>query len=283
MLYFTDKLLLQKRVLQDANKSVNVHAPPPRCCTTPPPPPLILIPFLRQTLQQSIDHALQAVRAESEEQLRATAEFIMPKWPQLRSEITRVRCAAKQVCSCRQPPTEMQVLSSNLSPEEKKLQKQRLQQLRKHIKDAELDLFLAGCCRCRLPFTPAAAPHTLCSERAGDVPRQEAADAVLQQLREELGWLVAEDADRSNAHALADDDDAGGDADGGYSFTEGDSSTAFTAAHGEPPKTQRQAGETLEEWWVVVVVVVVAMITFRSGTRGSLQTAITARPIQHLL
>jgi hypothetical protein len=36
------------------------------------------------------------------------------------------------------------VLAANLSPEDQKLQKQRLQLLRKHIKDAELDLFLAG-------------------------------------------------------------------------------------------------------------------------------------------
>ena len=113
--------------------------------------------------------------------------------------------------------------------------------------------------------------------------RQEAADAALLQLREELGWLVAEDTDASKAHALADDDDAGSGADGGYSFTEGDSSTAFTAAHGEAPKTQRQAGESLEEWWVVVVAVAVVMITFVSGTRGSLQTAITARPMQRHL
>ena len=35
-----------------------------------------------------------------------------------------------------------------------------------------------------------------------DVPRRKAADAALQQLHEELSWLVAEDADRSNAHAL---------------------------------------------------------------------------------
>jgi hypothetical protein len=115
--------------------------------------------------------------------------------------------------------------------------------------------------------------------------RQEAADAVLQQLREELGWLVAEDTDASKAHALADDEDTGSGADGGYSFTEGDSSTAFTAAHGEAPKTQRQAGESLEEWWVVVVAVAVAVVmtTFVSGTRGSLQTAITALPMQRHL
>ena len=116
--------------------------------------------------------------------------------------------------------------------------------------------------------------------------RQEAADAALQQLREELGWLVAEDTDASGAHALADDDDADGGysfTEGDYSFTGGDSSTAFTAAHGEAPKTQRQAGESLEEWWVVVVAVAVVMITFVSGTRGSLQTAITARPMQRHL
>ena len=72
----------------------------------PSPPPLILIPFLDQTLQQSIDHALQAVRAESEEQLRTTAEFIMPKWPQLRQEITRVRrTGLLQRCQ----PTEMRL------------------------------------------------------------------------------------------------------------------------------------------------------------------------------
>jgi hypothetical protein len=41
-------------------------------------------------LQQSIDHALQAQRFESEEQLRVTAEFISPKWPHLRAEISKV-------------------------------------------------------------------------------------------------------------------------------------------------------------------------------------------------
>jgi hypothetical protein len=79
-------LLQQKRLLQDANMRVNVRV---HLALLPPPLPCSYTPFF-QTLQQSIDHAVNAVRVESEEQLRATAQFISPKWPQLRAEITKV-------------------------------------------------------------------------------------------------------------------------------------------------------------------------------------------------
>jgi hypothetical protein len=100
-----------------------------------------------------------------------------------------------------------------------------------------------------LAFATIAMPLTfLCPERACDLPRQDAADALLQQLREELGWLVADDVDRDNMRTLADDDDTGGDEERDYSFADGGSSTAFTEAHGRPPKTQQKPGESLEEW-----------------------------------
>ena len=89
-------LLQQKRLLQDARSRVNVRGPlplkPTLPCPLPPPSPSHAphTPILHQILQQSIDHALHAVRVESEEQLRSTAQFISPKWPQLRAEITKV-------------------------------------------------------------------------------------------------------------------------------------------------------------------------------------------------
>ena len=102
-----------------------------------------------QVLQQSIDHALEAVRGESEGHLRATAEFVYPKWPQLRAEITKVKSAATVLLLLLLLLVVvivmlLKVLSAQLSSEEKKLQIQRLKQLRKQIKDTELDIFLAG-------------------------------------------------------------------------------------------------------------------------------------------
>jgi hypothetical protein len=41
-------------------------------------------------MQQSINHALESQRLDSEQQLRATAEFVSNKWPLLRDEITKV-------------------------------------------------------------------------------------------------------------------------------------------------------------------------------------------------
>ena len=168
MLHFTDMLLQQRSLLQKAEMRVKVPSPPRMClrhtvvCHTP-----------LQTLQQSINQALEAQRLESEQQLAFTAEFIAPKWPQLRAEITKVRSWARESlqlfptaapAAARPSRCECQVLSSQLSPEEKKLQRQRLQQLRKHIKDAELDLFLAGCAR--RPPRPAV-HHVPPSRRAG--------------------------------------------------------------------------------------------------------------------
>lgn len=85
MLHFTDMLLQQRSLLQKAEMRVKVPSPPRMClrhtvvCHTP-----------LQTLQQSINQALEAQRLESEQQLALTAEFIAPKWPQLRAEITKV-------------------------------------------------------------------------------------------------------------------------------------------------------------------------------------------------
>ena len=85
MLHFTDMLLQQRSLLQKAEMRVKVPSPPRMClrhtvvCHTP-----------LQTLQQSINQALEAQRLESEQQLAFTAEFIAPKWPQLRAEITKV-------------------------------------------------------------------------------------------------------------------------------------------------------------------------------------------------
>jgi hypothetical protein len=70
-------------------------------CPPPPQPPHLLVAIAcardiqtchtpLQALQQSIDQALEAQRLESEQQLALTAEFIAPKWPQLRAEITKV-------------------------------------------------------------------------------------------------------------------------------------------------------------------------------------------------
>ncbi len=105
-------------------------------------------------MQQSIDHALDGARAESEGLLRATAEFVLPKWPQLRAEITKVKYAATVVQLLLLLLLMLlllvgivmlfKVLSAQLSSEEKKLQIKRLKELRKQIKDAELDIFLAG-------------------------------------------------------------------------------------------------------------------------------------------
>ena len=92
---------------------------------------------------------MEAVRAESEGHLRATAEFVYPKWPQLRAEITKVKSAATVLLLLLLLLVVvivmlLKVLSAQLSSEEKKLQIQRLKQLRKQIKDTELDIFLAG-------------------------------------------------------------------------------------------------------------------------------------------
>jgi hypothetical protein len=58
---------------------------------------------------------------------------------------------------------------------------------------------------------------------------------------------VADDADRGHVRDLADDDVAGDEEHYSYS-ADGDSSAAFTAAHGLLPKTQQKPGESLEEW-----------------------------------
>jgi hypothetical protein len=92
VLHFTDVLLRQRSLLQTAAVRVKVPSPPAAAasvgcyrmclrhtCHTP-----------LQALQQSIDQALEAQRLESEQQLALTAEFIAPKWPQLRAEITKV-------------------------------------------------------------------------------------------------------------------------------------------------------------------------------------------------
>ena len=46
-----------------------------------------------QVLQSSISYAIEAQRLDSEQQLLTCADFILPKWPLLRTEITKVQAA----------------------------------------------------------------------------------------------------------------------------------------------------------------------------------------------
>ncbi len=92
MLLFTDVLLQQRSLLQKADVRVKVPSPLAAaasvCCYRMCVRHTCHTPL--QTLQQSINQALEAQRLESEQQLALTAEFIAPKWPQLRAEITKV-------------------------------------------------------------------------------------------------------------------------------------------------------------------------------------------------
>ena len=181
-----------------------------------------------------------------------------------------------------EPSTRVRQNMRELELMQKTLQGQRLQQLRKQIKDVELDLFLAGCAaprysvyhdysfcsnhdysfwhlgyhlRCRL------VRPSPCRTLSPAQTAQDAGDALLQQLRGQLGRLVADDVDRGNGRTLVDDDDAGGDEERDYRFADRNSSAAFTEAQGWPQNTRRTPEQSLEEWYVIVIVIVIVIVS----------------------
>jgi hypothetical protein len=133
----------EKCVAAGGNESQSAHSPPRsllfyRACLTqrlPLPPlkrtgPLPSLPTLfsrhvaLQTLEQSIKQAVDAQRLESEQQLSLTAEFIAPKWPQLRAEITKVSVWVRDIlpldawssrCSCSYASLTLHVLGFDIA------------------------------------------------------------------------------------------------------------------------------------------------------------------------
>ncbi len=79
---------------------------------------------------------------------------------------------------------------------------------------------------------------------------------MVQQLREELGWLVDDDvAGKEKEKGYGGDGDGDGAGSGSDEAGEGYSGTVATGgAHDGVPRRQREEGETLEQWCAAQVV-----------------------------